>query len=67
MEKDMFGERLRRLREAQGFTCGEVADAVGVPEQEIRRYEANVCRPPFSVFLELLQVLQVEPEEIMGE
>lgn len=41
-----FGERLRRLRELRGMTLRQLADAVGVSEATIQRYECGVIKNP---------------------
>lgn len=59
---ESFAERLRRLREAQGFSVPELAAAVGSSESAIRQLEAgNVKSPSFLLGLRLADQLNVDP------
>jgi transcriptional regulator with XRE-family HTH domain len=59
---ETFGERLRRLREAQGLSVPEIASAVGASEGTIRQLETgNVKNPAFALGLRLADKLNVDP------
>ncbi|HEY0396363.1 MAG TPA: helix-turn-helix transcriptional regulator [Candidatus Elarobacter sp.] len=62
---ESFAERLRRLREEQGFTVATLALEVGVSEGAIRQLETgNVKSPSFVVGLRLAHRLGVDPYEL---
>lgn len=48
-----LGEKLRRLRKAQGLTQGELAEKVGVDIKTIVRYETGKNSPKVEI-LELI-------------
>jgi transcriptional regulator with XRE-family HTH domain len=59
---ETFGERLRRLREEQGFSITELAGAVGVTDSAIRQLEiGNVKSPGFALGLRIADRLHVDP------
>jgi transcriptional regulator with XRE-family HTH domain len=61
----MFGDRLRRLREEQGFSIATLAVEVGVSEGAIRQMETgNVKSPSLLVGLRLAHRLGVDPYEL---
>ena len=66
MANDM-GKKLRELRDARGITQREVANAVGVTEATVSRWESghinNMRRDKIE---SLAKVLQVSPLVIMG-
>ena len=66
MANDM-GKKLRELRDARGLTQREVANAVGVTEATVSRWESghinNMRRDKIE---SLAKVLQVSPLVIMG-
>jgi transcriptional regulator with XRE-family HTH domain len=63
---DSFGERLRRLRTASGFTQQELADAAGTSQRMIAYYETHSGTPAAPVLLKIASALKVKPEELMG-
>lgn len=65
-EGDLFGERLRRLREARGFTQRELAEAAETSQRMIAYYETHSGTPAGPVLLRLARALKVTPEELAG-
>jgi transcriptional regulator with XRE-family HTH domain len=57
-----FGERLRQLREANGFTQETLARAAGVHQQSIARWERGQREPDWSVVCRLADALGVPLE-----
>ena len=66
---ETFGERLRRLREEQGFSIAALAVEIGISEGAIRQMETgNVKSPSLLVGLRLAHRLGVDPYELaLGE
>jgi transcriptional regulator with XRE-family HTH domain len=54
-----IGVMVRRAREAQGWTQGELAAAVGVTYQQIQKYESGVIRVSAGRLMQLCQTLEV--------
>lgn len=67
-----LGEKLRRLRKAQGLTQGELAEKVGVSINTIVRYETGKYSPKVKI-LELItkelgaKIVVVPEKELGGE
>ncbi len=66
---ETFGDRLRRLREEQGFSIATLAVEIGVSEGAIRQMETgNVKSPSLLVGLRLAHRLGLDPYELaLGE
>ncbi|HEY6233588.1 MAG TPA: helix-turn-helix transcriptional regulator [Candidatus Elarobacter sp.] len=66
---ETFGERLRRLRNEQGYTVVDLAAAVGAAEGTIRHLEnGDVKSPTFLLGLRLAEQLKVDPRYLaLGE
>jgi transcriptional regulator with XRE-family HTH domain len=62
---ETFAERLRRLREEQGFTVATLALEVGVSEGAIRQLETGTVKnPSFAVGLRIAHRLGVDPYDL---
>jgi transcriptional regulator with XRE-family HTH domain len=62
---ETFGDRLRRLREEQGFSIATLAVEIGVSEGAIRQMETgNVKSPSLLVGLRLAHRLGIDPYEL---
>lgn len=61
-----FGDRLRRLRLAAGFSQAECAVRCGIALRSLSRYENNTTEPSASVLLLLAAGLGVEPADLLG-
>lgn len=65
-----LGEKLRRLRKAQGLTQGELAEKVGVDIKTIVRYETGKNSPKVEtlelITKELGTKIVVIPEKELG-
>jgi transcriptional regulator with XRE-family HTH domain len=63
-----FGARLRRLREANGLTLQQVADAVGCTKAYIWELEMRDGQRPTAERIQgIAKVLGVTMEDVMGE
>jgi transcriptional regulator with XRE-family HTH domain len=64
---DSFGRRLRRLRNARGFTQTELGSLVGTTQRMIAYYErADAQRPPVQLLPALATTLKVSVDELVG-
>lgn len=61
-----FPERLKELRKAKGVTQKAVADAIGVTERGIRRYEAGDVTPGFDIIAALAEYFKVSTDYVIG-
>ena len=64
--QETFGERLRRLRKARGFTQAELARALGISQPTVAYYENEDGRPGGDLVLKLSETLGVSPEEVLA-
>lgn len=60
-----FGSRLRKLREARGFTQGELAERVGIELVQISRYERGQALPNAETLVSLAEVLKTETDVLL--
>ena len=60
-----FGSRLRKLREARGFTQGELAGRVGIELVQISRYERGQALPNAETLVSLAEVLKTETDVLL--
>lgn len=60
-----LGEKLRKLRKAQGLTQGELAEKAGVSINTVVRYETGKNSPKLELLEDIFKVLgtSVSPEE----
>ncbi len=61
-----FGERLRRLRTAQGLTQAELGGRIGRTVTAISKYESGAMKPTLEVAVELAFQLRVSLDELFG-
>lgn len=57
---------LRRRRSELGLTLKQVADAVGVSEATVQRWEAGTMSIRYDRIVKLAEVLHVNPQEFFG-
>lgn len=58
---DTVGDRLRKIREARGYTQKYVAEQAGIHEVLYRRYEHGDRNPKESTLIKIARVLEVDP------
>jgi transcriptional regulator with XRE-family HTH domain len=63
---EAFGPRLRRLREARGFSQGQLGQAIGASQRMIAYYETHAEKAPARHLTALAQVLRVSVDELVG-
>jgi transcriptional regulator with XRE-family HTH domain len=61
-----FGQRLARMRKAEGYTQAELAAEVGISRRNLAYYETQTQHPPSSILPELARALNVTIDEMMG-
>jgi transcriptional regulator with XRE-family HTH domain len=63
---EAFGPRLRRIREARGFSQGQLGLAIGASQRMIAYYESHAEKAPARHLAALAQVLRVSVDELVG-
>ena len=68
MEMDYrdIGIRIRKARKAAGMSQERLAEAVGVGTTHISHIETGKVLPSMSVFISLLNVLQISADEVVA-
>jgi transcriptional regulator with XRE-family HTH domain len=64
---DLFGERLRALREAAGLTQTELGKKAGVSQNAISNLEAGKRQPQWAVVVKLARALGVATDAFVEE
>ena len=59
-----FAYRLWRIRESRGIRSKQMAEFLGVPPLEYRRYESGECLPNKPMMLELARILNIDIAKI---
>jgi len=65
-KNESFGERLRRLRVAKGYTESELGKVIGTSHRMIAYYEIQGGNPPADVLVKLARALDVSADELLG-
>ena len=63
----LFGKRIAELRKEQGLTQVQMAEALGVSQQQVASFEVGRRRVPISMLPTLAQALSVTVEDLLGE
>ena len=63
---EAFGPRLRRIREARGFSQGQLGQAIGASQRMIAYYESHAEKAPARHLTALAQILRVSVDELVG-
>lgn len=59
-------KRLKKLREASGFTLQEAGEMIGVGRERLRQYESGISIPPFPMPLILAAFYGVSTDRLLG-
>lgn len=63
--EQIFGKRIKQLREQSGLTQEQLAEAIGVKESRtIRFWEAGVNAPKFANLVALARVLGIRVKDL---
>lgn len=65
-KQESFGERLARLRKAQGLTQAHLAERIGISRRMVAYYEGQSDRPPAHVLDPIASVLRVTADQLLG-
>jgi transcriptional regulator with XRE-family HTH domain len=61
-----FGQRLRQIRQARGYSQVELGKRVGLSQRMMGHYEKHVQAPPVQMVAKLAQALKVSTDELLG-
>ena len=61
-----FGQRLRTLRQEQGYKQGELAEKIGIDQNLLSRYELDVFQPTLSRLEWICGALEITATELLG-
>lgn len=61
-----FGERLKRLRTANGLTQAELGKRIGRTMTAVSKYESGAMKPTLDVAIDLAFELRVSLDELFG-
>lgn len=61
-----MGERLKKLRDAQGLTQEQVGNRLGVTGASISGYEKNTAMPPADILRKLALLYRVTTDYLLG-
>lgn len=64
--REIFGRRLKKLRELKGLSQAELAKKMFVTHQVISRYEAGSYEPPLDTLAKLAEEFQVSTDYLLG-
>jgi transcriptional regulator with XRE-family HTH domain len=62
----MLGQRLRQAREQRGYTQEQLADRLGIGQQQIHRWEAGKSDPSSQAIADLARTLEVTADYLLG-
>ena len=62
----MRGDRLKRIREARGYTQDELSEMVGVGQKQVWRHESGATVPDGDIVAKYAQVLDVSTDYLLG-
>lgn len=66
MSENIFGTRLKKIRESRGLTQQELANKLGISKRMMNYYENRVISPPVSLFPKLCKTLKTSADELLG-
>ena len=62
----MYGNRLRDIRDARGLTQKDLANRVGMSDQQIYRYETDKSDPTGEALAKISKALDVSVDYLLG-
>lgn len=62
----MYGEEIKRIRKANGFTQADVANATGIPQNTLSWIESNKGVPNIQQCVLLANFFGVSIDELIG-
>lgn len=67
MDMQVFGQRVRTVREASGLSQAELAGLIGLGRTSVTNIERGIQRPPLPVLVRLGKALGVSTDQLLGE
>ena len=64
--KELFGQRMRKLRRSQRVTQGQLAESARISEEYLSKIERGLASPSFEVISRLCSALHVTSLELFG-
>jgi len=61
-----FPDKLKQLREENNVTQIELAQAIGVTDRNIRRYEKGIVEPTLSVIVAIAKYFNTDTNYLLG-
>ena len=62
-----FGEKLKIERQLAGMTQKELAEAIGVKQQQLSQWECDKVEPTLSNIVALLKALHISLEDLVED
>ena len=62
-----FGEKLKFERQQAGMTQKELAEAIGVKQQQLSQWECDKVEPTLSNIVALLKALRISLEDLVED
>lgn len=65
MEKINLGHKLKKFRKLRGYTQEDVAKKINKSVEMYKRYEYETSYPPVEVLMEIIEFLNVTPDDLL--
>jgi transcriptional regulator with XRE-family HTH domain len=62
-----FGQRLKAVRLMRGYSQEKLAGLIGLSFQQVQKYESGANRISIPALMEICEVLEAHPMDILGE
>ena len=63
----MFADKLKLIRKGRGLSQSKLAEMLGLTKQSIINYEKGISFPTGKRLAKIIEVLNVEPEQLLGK
>ncbi len=60
-----FGDNLKKERQLAGFTQGDLAEAIGVKQQQVSQWECDKVEPTLYNIIAILKVLNISFDDLI--
>ncbi len=67
MNRETFTENLVRLRKARGMTQKQLADALGISDRSVSKWETGETEPDISTLCRMAEIYAIPPAEFLRE